>query len=127
MSTDVAADNGSVPKRRTAEDWVSLGESVLIREIPDNLTEGGVVIPEGANPNDVIVGEVVNVGPGVYSWMGERIPTFVKKGDVVFMAIAGGQRSPIQIGGETLILCKESNIAGRMRRPNEAEQGEPTT
>jgi len=44
----------------------------------------GIIIPETANKEKLMKGEVISVGPGRRNDEGKRIPVEVKPGDVVF-------------------------------------------
>jgi len=49
----------------------------------DEITKGGIVIPETAREERAIKGKVISVGPGKLNDKGERMPLNVKEGQVV--------------------------------------------
>ena len=96
----------------------ALGDNVLIRPFQKEQTEGGVYLPEGsAHPNDLLKGEIVSIGPGAYSMLGEFVPTTLSVGDIVYLSFRGAP-SPVTIDGEKYIICRESEINGAQRRAN---------
>lgn len=49
----------------------------------EEITKGGIVIPETAREERPIKGKVIAVGPGKLNDKGERIPLTIKEGQVV--------------------------------------------
>jgi chaperonin GroES len=67
-----------------------LADRVLIeKEVVQTKTAGGIIIPETAKSEDTKIGNVVSVGPGIYTNDGVLIPMSVKVGDKVLMPFAG--------------------------------------
>jgi chaperonin GroES len=61
-----------------------LSDHILIKPIKEEqTTKSGIVIPETAEKEQPIKGEVIAVGPGKLNDKGERIPISVKVGDTV--------------------------------------------
>ncbi|MFZ8847637.1 MAG: co-chaperone GroES [Minisyncoccia bacterium] len=61
-----------------------LSDYVLVEPIKqEEITKGGVLIPETAREDRAIRGKVVAVGPGKLNDKGERIPLSVKEGQIV--------------------------------------------
>ena len=87
-----------------------LHDRVVVRRIEaDQKTAGGIIIPDSAQekPSE---GEVVAVGEGARDDSGARITPDVKAGDrVLFGKWAGTE---VKIGGEDLLIMKESDILG---------------
>ncbi len=61
-----------------------LSDYVLVEPIKqEEITKGGVLIPETAREDRAIRGKVIAVGPGKLNDKGERIPLSVKEGQIV--------------------------------------------
>ena len=87
-----------------------LYDRVLVRRIlADEKTAGGIIIPETAQEKPM-EGEIVSVGNGNRDETGKIIPLDVKAGDRVLFAKWAG--TEVKIGGEELIVMKESDIMG---------------
>lgn len=60
-----------------------IADYVLVKaEEAEKRTKSGIIITEGEGH---IVGEVIAVGPGLFSQNGQKIPMTVKKGDTVIV------------------------------------------
>jgi chaperonin GroES len=89
-----------------------LHDRVVVRRIEaDQKTAGGIIIPDSAQekPSE---GEVIAVGEGNRDDDGDRIPLDVKVGDRVLFGKWSG--TEVKIGGEDLLIMKESDIMGIM-------------
>jgi chaperonin GroES len=87
-----------------------LHDRVLVRRIEAQAkTAGGIIIPDTAQekPQE---GEVVAVGTGTRADDGTVTPLDVKAGDKILFGKWSG--SEIKIGGEDLIIMKESDVLG---------------
>ena len=87
-----------------------LHDRVVVRRIEaDQKTAGGIIIPDSAQekPSE---GEVVAVGEGARDDAGNRITLDVKVGDRVLFGKWSG--TEVKIGGEDLLIMKESDIMG---------------
>jgi chaperonin GroES len=61
-----------------------MNDYLLIEPIKeDEVTKGGIVIPETAREERAIKGKVIAVGPGKLNEKGERIPLTIKEGQTV--------------------------------------------
>jgi chaperonin GroES len=61
-----------------------LSDYVLVEPIKqEEITKGGVLIPETAREDRAIRGKVIAVDPGKLNDKGERIPLSVKEGQIV--------------------------------------------
>jgi chaperonin GroES len=97
-------------RRNISMTFKPLHDRVLVRRIDGNeKTSGGLIIPETAKekPQE---GEVVSVGAGAKDEAGARIAMDVKAGDKVLFGKWSG--TEIKIGGEELMIMKESDILG---------------
>jgi chaperonin GroES len=89
-----------------------LHDRVVVRRIEaDQKTAGGIIIPDSAQekPSE---GEVIAVGDGNRDDSGARIALDVKVGDRVLFGKWSG--TEVKIGGEDLLIMKESDIMGIM-------------
>ncbi|WP_379923266.1 co-chaperone GroES [Erythrobacter sp. R86502] len=89
-----------------------LHDRVVVRRIEaDQKTAGGIIIPDSAQekPSE---GEIVAVGEGARDDSGARITLDVKVGDRVLFGKWSG--TEVKIGGEDLLIMKESDIMGIM-------------
>ena len=87
-----------------------LHDRVLVRRVEaEEKTAGGIIIPDTAKekPQE---GEVVSVGTGTRAEDGTITPLDVKAGDKILFGKWSG--SEVKIGGEELIIMKESDILG---------------
>jgi chaperonin GroES len=87
-----------------------LHDRVLVRRIEsDDKTVGGIIIPDTAKekPQE---GEVVAVGPGARDDTGAVQALDVKPGDRILFGKWSG--TEVRIGGEDLLIMKESDILG---------------
>ena len=87
-----------------------LHDRVLLRRLEQNeKTAGGIIIPDSAQekPQE---GEIVAIGTGHINDNGEVRPLDVKSGDRVLFSKWSG--TEVTIGGEELLVMKESDIMG---------------
>lgn len=87
-----------------------LHDRVVLRRVEsDSKTSGGIIIPDTAKekPQE---GEVISVGPGLRDDGGKLVALDVKAGDRVLFGKWSG--TEIKIGGEDLLILKESDILG---------------
>jgi chaperonin GroES len=87
-----------------------LGDRVLIKRVEEEQkTKGGIIIPDTVKekPQE---GEVVAVGPGARDDNGKVQPLDVKTGDRILFGKWSG--TEVKIGGDDLLIMKESDILG---------------
>ncbi|MEG3146472.1 co-chaperone GroES [Sphingomonas sp. RT2P30] len=87
-----------------------LHDRVLVRRIEAaTKSAGGIIIPDTAQekPQE---GEVVSTGSGTRSEDGTLVALDVKAGDKILFGKWSG--SEVKIGGEDLLIMKESDILG---------------
>ena len=89
----------------------ALFNAVIVKPLETEETNyGSIIVPDmGSEKNQT--GEVVSVGPGQNTLMGEFIPTISKVGDVVVLATQGFTKLPYDgeeyfVGPENQILAK---------------------
>ena len=87
-----------------------LHDRVLVRRVEaEQKTAGGIIIPDTAQekPQE---GEVVAVGTGTKTEDGKILPLDVKAGDKILFGKWSG--TEVKVGGEDLLIMKESDILG---------------
>ena len=87
-----------------------LHDRVLVRRVEEEQkTAGGIIIPDTAQekPSE---GEVIAVGAGNKAEDGKVTPLDVKAGDRILFGKWSG--TEVKIGGEELLIMKESDIMG---------------
>ncbi|HEV2556988.1 MAG TPA: co-chaperone GroES [Microvirga sp.] len=87
-----------------------LHDRVVVRRLDaEEKTAGGIIIPDTAKEKPQ-QGEVIAVGPGARDESGKLQPLDVKPGDRVLFGKWSG--TEVKIGGEDLLIMKESDIMG---------------
>ena len=97
-----------------------LHDRVVVRRIEaEEKTSGGIIIPDTAKekPQE---GEVVAVGPGTRDEAGRLVELSVNAGDRVLFGKWSG--TEVKIGGEDLLIMKESDILGVVETQAELKQ-----
>jgi chaperonin GroES len=92
--------------------FTPLHDRVLVRRVEsEEKTAGGLIIPDSAKekPSE---GEIVAVGAGARKDNGELIEMAVSAGDRVLFGKWSG--TEVTVGGEELLIMKESDILGIM-------------
>ncbi len=90
-----------------------LHDRVLVKRIDeDEKSPGGIIIPDTAKekPSE---GKVVAAGSGSKAEDGTVTPLDVKKGDKILFGKWSG--TEVTVGGDDLIIMKESDILGNYR------------
>jgi chaperonin GroES len=72
---------------------------------------GNIFVPDMGKEKAEIA-EVIFIGPGFYTQLGEFISTTLKPGDVVLLPKLGAQR--ITLDKEEYLMIKESEILGKL-------------
>ena len=86
-----------------------LGSRVIISPVDEEkTTESGIVIPEAAEKERPVKGQVVAVGPGKVTDSGERVPISVKEGDMVLFKKYGPDE--IELDGKKYLVADEDDI-----------------
>ena len=90
-----------------------LGDRVLVKPIKkeESKTKSGIIISDSMTQSQKVQGEVVEVGTGIFSQSGERIPMTVTRGDIVLYEKGQGTNE-IELGDEKLLLFNEHQLIG---------------
>lgn len=86
------------------------GNRLFVRPLIETMSEGGIILPEGNKNREVQRGEVIEVGPGMYTADGRRITMTFKKGDVVLYPKFCGNE--VQIGQDKFLIVTEPDVLG---------------
>ncbi|MBU6321662.1 MAG: co-chaperone GroES [Patescibacteria group bacterium] len=92
--------------------FAPLGDKVLVKpeeKAGEKKLPSGIIIPESADKEKLIQGEVVAVGPGKLGSDGKRLAMEVKEGDTVLFKKPWDE--PVKIDGEEHYVLAESDIA----------------
>ena len=84
--------------------------AVIVKKIEFEQT-GNIIVPDTGNGKNEF-GEVIDVGPGSYTLMGELIPTKLKKGDKVVLPTMGFTKFDFE--DETYYVGKENEILSKI-------------
>jgi len=88
----------------------ALFNAVIVKQIEqDESTYGNIVVPDMGKEKN-LRGEVISVGPGYYSAMGNFIETTVKVGDEVLLPSMGATKMDYE--GEEYLMIEENKILG---------------
>ena len=92
----------------------ALFNAVIVKPLETEETNyGSIIVPDmGSEKNQT--GEVVSVGPGQNTLMGEFIPTISKVGDVVVLPTQGFTKLPYD--GEEYFVGPENQILAKMNQ-----------
>ena len=92
----------------------ALFNAVIVKQIEqDESTYGNIVVPDMGKEKN-IRGEVISVGPGYYSAMGNFIETVVKEGDEVLLPAMGATK--MDYDGEEYLMIEENKILGIVQK-----------
>ena len=84
-----------------------LGDRLVVEPITDELTAGGIALPETAK-EEPQRGIVIAVGPGSRDGIGQRMKMGIKRGDKVLFARYGG--ASLKHEGKDLLILSEDEI-----------------
>ena len=89
-----------------------LGDKVLVKpegKAGEKKLPSGIILPESADKEKLMAGEVVAVGPGKWGEGGKRLPMEAKVGDTVLFKKPWDE--PLKIDGEEHYVLSESDIS----------------
>ena len=98
-----------------------LHDRVVVKRIDaEEKTKGGIIIPDSAKEKPS-QGEITAVGPGGRDEAGKLIPIDLKVGDRVLFGKYSS--SEIKVDGEDLLIMREDEILGIIKRAGAAAGG----
>ena len=86
-----------------------LGDRVLVERIEEEVTQGGIVIPDNAKEKPCR-GKVLSVGVGKQLDNGQVKAVDVKVGDTILFAKYAG--TEVKLEGKELVVMREDDIMG---------------
>ncbi|MBN1684607.1 MAG: co-chaperone GroES [Gammaproteobacteria bacterium] len=86
-----------------------LHDRILIKRIEEEVTKGGIVIPDNAKEKP-IRGKVIAVGTGKILDDGKKLPLTIKVGDIVLFGKYSG--TDVKLEDEELVVMREEDILG---------------
>tara|TARA_R110000851_G_scaffold313825_1_gene475589 strand:+ start:276 stop:569 length:294 start_codon:yes stop_codon:yes gene_type:complete len=91
--------------------WKPIGDQVLLKvEKKSEKTKSGIILVD--RDMAFMLGEVVAIGPGLFTLTGDRLPMTVKVGDTVYVYKSNlGENKDIILDDEPYALIRESEIA----------------
>jgi chaperonin GroES len=78
-------------------------------ENKEEMTAGGIILPDTVQDGTLIEGEVVAASDGMYSATGTMIPLVVSEGDTILYN-KNAQKAEHKIDGETYILMSVNEV-----------------
>ena len=96
-----------------------LGDRVLVKESDkgDVKTQSGIILTDSVTRGETVFGDVVSVGPGIFTQSGDRIPVSVQVGDrVMYKKDMSG--TPIKLDGTDYLLFHEHELLMVIKQTN---------
>jgi chaperonin GroES len=90
-----------------------VGEKVILKRVKqDDVTKGGIIIPEVAKGRHTLswIGEVIAVGPGKALDNGQRVTPDVRVGDKV--VVPKHIETALEVEGDEIAVVLESQLLG---------------
>ena len=85
-----------------------------INEKEDNITEGGIILPDTVQDGALVEGNVVAVGEGMYSANGTLIPVICEVGDTILYN-KNAHKAEHKIDGEEYIIMSVNEVMSIVR------------
>ena len=91
-------------------EWNPIGDQILLKvEKVSEKTKSGIILVD--RDMQFTAGDVIKVGPGIFTMTGDRIPMTVKEGDSVLVYKSNlGENKSIMIDDEDYYLIRESEV-----------------
>ena len=80
----------------------------------EEVTAGGIILPDTVQDGTLVEGEVVAIGEGMYSASGTLIPVVVDVGDTILYN-KNAMKAEHKIDGETYILMSVNEVMSIVR------------
>ncbi|MBC8427911.1 MAG: co-chaperone GroES [Candidatus Pelagibacter sp.] len=78
-------------------------------DVDENITEGGIILPDMIDDGILLEGEVVAVGSGMYSTTGNLIPVVCSVGDTIIYNKHAAKQE-YKLNGEMLLILSQNEI-----------------
>lgn len=112
-------------------DFQAFSDWVLIEEMKQNVSHGGIALPDNAE-RDMVRGVIRRAGPGWVTEFGHAMPMPVKAGDVVYLIPSPGTAyGKVQQNGKEYVITRARYLCGKTEdraaasQSAVAEQAEP--
>ena len=88
-----------------------VNDKIVVKPIEnkEEMTSGGIILPDTVQDGALIEGKVVAVGDGMYSASGTLIPVICEVGDTILYN-KNAQKAEHKIDGETYILMSVNEV-----------------
>ena len=88
-----------------------VNDKIVVKPIEnkEEMTSGGIILPDTVQDGTLAEGEVVAVGDGMYSASGTLIPVICDVGDTILYN-KNAQKAEHKIDGETYILMSVNEV-----------------
>lgn len=87
-----------------------MGDLILAKELKQEKTKSGIILVESTE--NYVYADIIEIGDGLFTQTGDRIPMTVKPGDrIVIHKNEISKQKRIMLHGEEYILIRESEIA----------------
>ena len=83
----------------------------------DNVTEGGIILPDTIQDGMLLEGKVIAAGHGMYSANGTLIPLVVEVGDTILYN-KHAQTQEYKLNGEDVILMSQNEVLSILYEEN---------
>ena len=83
----------------------------------DNVTEGGIILPDTIQDGMLLEGEVIAAGHGMYSANGNLIPLVVEVGDTILYN-KHAQTQEYKLNDEDVILMSQNEVLSILYEEN---------
>lgn len=96
-----------------------LGDRVLVKESEkgDVKTQSGIILTDSVTRGETVFGDIVSVGPGIFTQSGDRIPVSVQVGDkVMYRKDMSG--TAIKLDGIDYLLFHEHELLMVIKKQN---------
>lgn len=96
-----------------------LGDRVLVKESEkgDVKTQSGIILTDSVTRGETVFGDIVSVGPGIFTQSGDRIPVSVQVGDrVMYKKDMSG--TAIKLDGIDYLLFHEHELLMVIKKQN---------
>ena len=91
-----------------------LHNHVVIKQQDETETMYGNIVVPDLGKEKPLMGEVIAVGPGIYSVTGNFIKTEIQVGEIVVFPAFGGTKMTIE--GEEFVVMKENDLLASLEK-----------
>lgn len=96
-------------------DFEPLWDWILLDPIKQHETQGGILLPDGANPDNAMTSVCVKAGPGAYRDGGDLVPNPIQVGDFVYH-IAQRKPNVVTLSGRNFLYISARDCIAIKKR-----------